>query len=290
MVPGAGGQGGELGIGLEVGAAHAVAQRVPGAGGDGADDHGHGLAGVDAVGGHIGVVVAGAVLDVALLVVILQGVVDVDKVAHEGEIDELALAGPLLVEEGYHNGGEEALGAYHVADDGAYAGGVAVALTGLGVQAGHGHGADVIGGLVAVLGGLVAEGGERAVDYAGVHLLHVLVAEAELLQEAGLVGGQDDVGVLYGLEQQLLGLGVAELYFKGLLAAVLAAGVGGDAVDVEGELPAALAAGDLYLDDVGAVVCEVGADLRAGGVGGEVKDLDAFEHFHSVFSFLICKI
>ena len=99
MVPGAGGQGGELGIGLEVGAAHAVAQRVPGAGGDGADDHGHGLTGVDAVGGHVGVVVAGAVLDVALLVVILQGVVDVDKVAHEGEIDELALAGPLLVEE-----------------------------------------------------------------------------------------------------------------------------------------------------------------------------------------------
>ena len=86
---------------------------------------------------------------------------------------------------------------------------------------------------------------------------------------------------------QLLRLGVAELYLNGLLAAVLAAGVGRHTVGVIGKAPAGLAAGDLDLYDLRAVVCEIGADDGAGGVGGEVKDFDALKYFH-VFSSSRC--
>ena len=44
------------------------------------------------------------------------------------------------------------------------------------------------------------------------------------------------------------------------------------------------AAGDLDLYDLRAVVCEIGTDDGAGGVGGEVKDFDALKYFHVFIS------
>ena len=185
-----------------------------------------------------------------------------------------------------HDGGEEALSAAHIAEDGAEAGGLAVGLAGLVVDAGHGDGADVVSGLVSVLGGLGAERGQGAVDNAGVDLLDVLVAETELLHEAGLVGGEDNVGVLCRVKDYILCVGVGELDLKASLAAVLAAGVGGHTVCVEHEASAGLAAGSLALDNVRAVVGKVGADDGTGCVGGKVKNLDSFEHFHGSNPFL----
>ena len=257
------GQGRKIGIGLEIGAVHAVAQGIPCARTDSADDDGHGLAGVNAVGGHIGVVVAGAVLDVTLFVVILESIVDVNEIAHEREVNKLSLAGTLLVEQREHQSCKEALCADHVADDRADAGRIAVALAGLCVQAAHCNCADIVGGLAAVLVGLVTEGSERTVDDAGVHLLYVLIAEAELFKEAGLVGGNEHVEVLDDIEKELLCIGIAELDLDRLLAAVLAAGVGGYAVYIECEFSAAFAAGHLDLDDFRAIVCKIGAGLGA---------------------------
>ena len=47
---------------------------------------------------------------------------------------------------------------------------------------------------------------------------------------------------------------------------------------------AALAAGDFDFDYFCAVVGKIGTCLGSGCIGGKVKDLDAFEHFHIVFS------
>ena len=88
--------------------------------------------------------VSGTVLDVTLLVVVLEGVVDVDEVADEREVNELTLAGALLVEQCEHNCRKEALCTDHVADNGADAGGVAVTLTGLCVKAAHCDSADIV--------------------------------------------------------------------------------------------------------------------------------------------------
>ncbi len=228
--------------------------------------------------------VAGAVLDVALLVVVLESIVDVNEVADEREVNELTLAGALLVEKRDHKRCEEALCADHVADNRADAGRIAVALAGLCVQAAHRNCADIIGGLVAVLVGLVAERGQSAVYDAGVYLFNILIAEAELFEEAGLIGGNEHVEILNDIKKELLCVRVAELDLDRLLAAILAAGIGGYAVDIESKLSAALAAGYLDLDDFRAVVCKIGACLGAGCIGGKVKDFDAFEHFHIVFS------
>ena len=68
----------------------------------------------------------------------------------------------------------------------------------------------------------------------------------------------------------------------GLLAAVLAAGVGGHAADVVGEPASGLASWGLYFYNLCAVIGKVGANNGACGVNGEVEDLDAFEHFHKL--------
>ena len=220
----------------------------------------------------------------ALLVVILEGVVDVNEVADEREVNELAFAGALLVEQSEHQSREEALCADHVADNRADTGGVAVTLAGLSVQAAHCNCADIVRRLVAVLIGLVAERSQRTVNDAGVYFFNIFVAKAELLEEAGLIRGNKNIIVLYDVKQELLCVGVAELDLNGLLAAVLAAGVGGYTVDIERELSAALAAGDFDFDYFCAVVGKIGTCLGAGCIGGKVKDLDAFKHFHIVFS------
>ena len=75
---------------------------------------------------------------------VLEGVVDVDEVADEREVNELTLAGALLVEQCEHNCRKEALCTDHVADNGADAGGVAVTLTGLCVKAAHCDSADIV--------------------------------------------------------------------------------------------------------------------------------------------------
>ena len=278
------GHGDKAGVFLILGLAHAVAQRIPSSRRHGTDDHGHGLAGVDAVGAKICIVVAGAALNVALVVVDLKGAgVDVQYIAHEREINKLTSAGLELVDIGKQRGGEKCLGTAGVADDRAYAGRSAVGLAGLCVYAAHCDGTNVIGRLVAVLRRLYAERGQRSIDYARVDLAHIFIAETELFHEAGLVGNEHNVKIFDLFENELLRIGVAELHFYRFFASVLTACIGRHAACIVGKPASGLAAGYFDLDDLCAVIGKVRADNWAGRICCKVKNLYAFEHFHIFF-------
>jgi len=99
MVLAAVGHGNKARILLVFRVTHAVAQRVPGCRRHGTDDHRHGLASVNAVGTEVCVVVAAACLNVSLVIVDLQSAgVNVQNIAHKGEIDKLTAAGLELVD------------------------------------------------------------------------------------------------------------------------------------------------------------------------------------------------
>ena len=209
---------------------------------------------------------------------------DGDLAVEHRDVDKLALAGLFALIEG----GQRAVGAHHAGDDvadrGADAHGVSVRLAGDAHDAAHRLDDHIVGGPAGIGAGL-AEAGDRNIHAAGIDLLDVLIAEAHLVERAGLEVLNEHVHVLDQVGQHLFALGGLGVDFEALLAAVDAQKV--DALPFHiGAVGAGVVArtGHLAVDDLGAEVAQHHAAIGAREDLGHIQHLDAAQWFgcHSV--------
>ena len=200
----------------------------------------------------------------------------------QGDVDALALAGALPVEQGRHEGEGGVEAAHGVAHREPGAQGVQAFVAVDGHLPGQALDDLVVGRLQGVRAGL-AEAGDGAVDQLRVQCGQDLVAQAQAVHDAGAEVLHQDVGVQDQLLEQVLAFGALGVEGDGVLVGVLGQEAGahqrlvefGDDAQLAGQVAVL---GVLHLDDVGAQEGQVEGGEGARQDVGEVEDLDAFEH------------
>ena len=200
-----------------------------------------------------------------------------DHAVHQSHVHHLADAGLLGVDVGGLHADGEAQARQHVADGGAAAGGAAAGPAGDAHEAAHGLGHDVVAGPV-MIGAVLAEAGDAAVDQLGVDFLQHVIAQAQLLHGAGAEVLDEDIGLLYQILEDLLALGGLEIQGETALIAVEIDEVSAFPVKTR-RIGAGIItlSGDFHLDDVGAHVREEHRAVRPRQNPGQINYGNAFQ-------------
>ena len=280
----------EAGVGLQLGAAHDVAQEAVELVVAGGNDH------VAVLGGE-GIVRIGGLIPVAdALGDTAGGLIDHGDILHGGRhrihqshIHLFTQAGLLLVHQSGQNAHRHVQGAQHVAQGGSGAGSGTAGPAAGAHEAAHGLADDIIAGTLAQGAG-VAEAGNRAVDDAGVDLFQNIIAQAQLFHGAGAVVLQNHVGLLHQFLEDLLALGLLQVQSDAHLAAVEVGVIHAVAVDERSHFAGIVAALGIFdLDDRGAQVSHqyrrIGACQHAAQIQDDNAVQQAFSVFHNVTLF-----
>jgi hypothetical protein len=140
-------------------------------------------------------------------------------------------------------------------------------------QASHALG-DLVDPGAALIGPVLAEAGNAAVDDARVDLLHRLVVDAEPVLDRGLEVLDDDIGLCRQFHEDFEPLLAFQVEGDRALVAVQVLEVGAVAA-AAGRV--GMLAGRLDLDHIGAPVRKLPHRGRAGAVGGQVDHRKAIE-------------
>ena len=177
-----------------------------------------------------------------------------DDGVDERDVHALAAAGDGAGVERHEDADGEVHAAEHVAHGIADTQRLAAGLAGDAHEAGGGLRDDVIAGAL-VLRAVAAEAGDSGVDDLVVDFLEHVIADAQLVHDAGAVVLDDDVGLLDHLEEELFALLGLQVQGDALLAAVDVGIVHAVVVLLRAHGAGIVAlARHLDLDDVGAVV------------------------------------
>ena len=210
-----------------------------------------------------------------------------DDGVNERDVHALAAAGDGAGVERHEDADGEVHAAEHVAHGIADTQRLAAGLAGDAHEAGGGLCDDVIAGAL-VLRAVAAEAGDGGVDDLVVDLLEHVIADAQLVHDAGAVVLDDDVGLLDHLEEELLALLGLQVQGDALLAAVDVGIVHAVVVLLRTHGAGVVAlARHLDLDDVGAVVGQHHRAVRTGQNAGQVQNGNITQcFFHGNISFI----
>ena len=193
---------------------------------------------------------------------------------HQGHVHPLAPAGELAGVQRHQDADGQVHAAQHVAHGAAHTGGLAARVAGDAHQAAHRLGDDIVSGALGV-GPVAAEAGHRRINDARVDLFQLVIAQAQLVHNAGAIVLHHNVRLFDQLLEQLLALRRLQIQGNALLVAVhvgiVHAGAVFDGAHGPGVVPLA---GDLDLDDVGAEIRQHHRAVRSGQDPGEVQDRD----------------
>ena len=204
---------------------------------------------------------------------------DAYQAVEQGDVDELTLAGVLLIIQCGDDSAVSVERADVVADGDAALDGVAVGIALHIHKAAHALSDNVKAGTPCICAGLPA-GGNGAVNDFGVDLLDGFIVQTEFFHLTGLEGLDDDVCVLYHRLDYLLSVGILHGQLNGLFAAVVPVEVQGLSLQTRNVSAGVVTGnGTLDLDDLGAHVGEHGGAARTCDVVRKVDNANSFQNF-----------